>query len=387
MAANTSDATPGRCTNFGTCQIARDRQVVAVKLGSAFTCPECARMLVPPDVLAPVPVARRSAGLVIGALGSAALAASVTAFFVLRPAAEVPSTALPPVRALAISAVPPAPFSQTLGPQASVTPPALDAAHQAALAQAAAGADAAMAAQRKTEQVAATAEQARLAAASAALQAQVGATVKAQEAARAQATAQAQAGAERLAKDKQAAAKAAKLAAFAKVDRAAAVKPTPAPQVAATTAPPAPPAPTERLTQVLRGNDHPFVAHAAAGGGPSYPVEYADSPRPGRVTVRFMIEASGVPSGCGVVAAEGGGRFRKPCCAGCAAGGCITRQRYVVGRRWPKNTNAWSISGPPMWLLRNNRCRQSNACGACQMSALIRGTLGIAGRVSVLGAT
>lgn len=55
--------------------------------------------------------------------------------------------------------------------------------------------------------------------------------------------------------------------------------------------------------------DHAFSARAISGGSPTYPEQYADSPRPGNVTVSCTIETDGRPVGCKVLSSQGGSAF------------------------------------------------------------------------------
>jgi outer membrane biosynthesis protein TonB len=102
--------------------------------------------------------------------------------------------------------------------------------------------------------------------------------------------------------DKLAADKAAKekLAADKAAARAAKVAPPPPPPPAAVTEAPAP-APS--------GPSRAFSAAPVEGGAPPYPTVYQDDQRLGKVTVSCLIGTSGSPSGCRVIATQGGTQF------------------------------------------------------------------------------
>jgi TonB family protein len=111
--------------------------------------------------------------------------------------------------------------------------------------------------------------------------------------AEAEKVAAAKAAADKLAAEKAAAAAAERAAVAA---RAATPPPQPAPVVAA--APPPPSGPS-------RG----FSASPVSGGAPTYPAAYQDDQRKGKVTVSCTIGTDGSPSGCHVVAVQGGAQF------------------------------------------------------------------------------
>ncbi|HTR15621.1 MAG TPA: energy transducer TonB [Acetobacteraceae bacterium] len=78
-------------------------------------------------------------------------------------------------------------------------------------------------------------------------------------------------------------------------------------------APPAPVAfrPAQPAPVAAAIPDHAFSARAISGGTPAYPEDYADTPRPGSVTVSCVIETDGRPDQCRVLSTEGGAAFAR----------------------------------------------------------------------------
>jgi periplasmic protein TonB len=89
-------------------------------------------------------------------------------------------------------------------------------------------------------------------------------------------------------------------------------QPPPLPQHAITAVthdtPPAPVAlkPAAPLAAAPAIPDRAFSAHAISGGAPVYPDQYADSPRPGNVTVSCTIQTDGRAADCKVLSSQGG---------------------------------------------------------------------------------
>ena len=351
--------TTGRCINDLYCAAASSKQNLQIPVGAQFVCPQCGKALVEPPserrgatrpvliacgglVLAggalfaagamigggstapkalpvpaiavveadrpapphkveaasvppPAPTPRLAAGAPAAASSVASAAPSPALPALSAPkteAAPAPAPARPAVVQLAMMQVPakspPPPQQQA---QAPSSPPAAAPSQTQAAAQANAARQAIAVKQARAAELARRTQLALLAAQQQQRAAQVQAAMEAQELRRRTEQQKAQADADAAARQQEEASRAAQAAAAAAAARQR-------DELAA-----------KKLASIPHGPTRGFSPSAVEGGAPSYPSAYEGDGRSGRVTVSCMIEQNGTPSGCHVLASQGGAGF------------------------------------------------------------------------------
>jgi TonB family protein len=398
----------GRCTNDLYCSLASGKQNLQIPVDSLFVCPQCGKPLTAPSAdkrSFSTPALLAVGGLVAGAgalfaagslIGGRSSAASTPVQPVhiaqakpapkLEPvaAASAPapaaSAAPPPVQAAQTTTPAAAPVITTAPapslaeakpaaptPSAPQAPPVSPAPVQTAAAEPAARPPMQLAmldtprqspadaqrreAERKQEAEAraqAEAEQARAAeqarraeAAQLAADKQKKAQLAAQDLRRKQYLAKAQADAEAKAKQEQDAARAAQQAALDAQAREQAARA----QAARAAAAAPPPAKLASAAPVL-GPTRGFSPNPIAGGAPVYPSAYEGEGRIGHVTVSCLITGGGSPTGCHVVASQGGIGFNNAALAWLRSG--RVRFNPILRNGQPTSEeHSWSMSFEP----------------------------------------